>query len=157
MIRFVIPGDGNEVVETIDSLVEERNGWPPTAQREHQIAIDSGNAPHLRIIYDRVIGRVVGCIEATPDRLDAHHRELGFWVGQPFRNTGYVTEAVQLLVPELFRSGSQTVTAATAHDNHAVIRLLGNCGFDLVDQRPHVLPNGTVIDAKFFEQHQFGR
>lgn len=157
MIRFVTPGDGNDVVETIDSLVEERNGWPRTARREHQIAIDTGIAPHLRIIYDRVIGQIVGCIEATPDRLRAHHCELGFWVGQPFRNNGYVTEAVQLLVPELFREGRQTVTAATANDNHAVIRLLDNCGFDLVDQRLHVLPNGTVIDAKFFEQHQFGR
>ena len=145
------------MVETIDSRVEERNGWPPTARREHQLAIDSGKAPHLRIIYDRIIGQVVGCIETTPDRLHPQRCELGFWVGPSFRNVGYVTEAVQLLVPELFRRGRKTVTAATANDNHAVTRLLGNCGFDLVDQRPHSLPNGTVIDAKFFEQHQFGR
>jgi RimJ/RimL family protein N-acetyltransferase len=151
IIRFAVPEDAYGVLGTIDELVIERNGWPAHADEEYRRAVETGRSRRLRVIEDRVIGQMVGCIEATPDRHAADRCEIGFWIAAQFRKAGYASEAVGLLVTHLHGSGMRAIEAFTARDNDAVVKLLINNGFVLADERPHFLPNGKMMEAKCFE------
>ncbi|MGF1552380.1 MAG: GNAT family N-acetyltransferase [Paracoccaceae bacterium] len=55
---------------------------------------------------------------------------LGYWVGPPFWNTGYATEALACLVDHLFETeGVDALGASVFADNPASIQVLQKAGF----------------------------
>jgi ribosomal-protein-alanine N-acetyltransferase len=61
---------------------------------------------------------------------DGNRVELGYWIGEPFWNRGFATEAVRKLAEEAFIAlKSPIVTAEHFADNHASGNVLRKAGF----------------------------
>jgi RimJ/RimL family protein N-acetyltransferase len=77
-------------------------------------------------------GTLVGCagLTATDRGL-----ELGYWVGEPFWNKGYATEAAHALVDMAFReTTTQVLHVACRVINPASRRVVHKCGFQYAGQ-----------------------
>ncbi len=84
-------------------------------------------------------GEEVWAIDATPADgeeligaigLRAATGQLGYWVGAPYWNAGYATEAVEALVAHLFTArGFETLTAGVFLDNAPSAAVLAKAGF----------------------------
>lgn len=73
-----------------------------------------------------IIGNIA--FKGSPDAAGAI--EIGYGIGSRFRSCGYMTEAVQLLADAaLFLPSVRLVTAITAKDNAASIRVLQKSNF----------------------------
>jgi RimJ/RimL family protein N-acetyltransferase len=56
--------------------------------------------------------------------------ELGYWVGEPYWNHGYATEAVQAVIDYAFaNAGLEAITSSCRVVNAASRRVLEKCGF----------------------------
>jgi [ribosomal protein S5]-alanine N-acetyltransferase len=51
----------------------------------------------------RATGDMVGAIGLIVNQVD-HHAELGYWVGKPYWDNGYATEAARLVIDHAFKS-----------------------------------------------------
>lgn len=72
-------------------------------------------------------GKLIGA--AGIERRDSGF-ELGYWIGEPFWNRGFATEAVRKLADEAFSAlKSPAVTAEHFADNHASGNVLRKAGF----------------------------
>jgi len=132
-----------------DPEVGPRSGWMPHRSVEesrtvirsifhngHTWAIEEHRLPGSGTIAGHQPDcTIVGCIcyypcgesniEIGPD--DA---EVGYWVGHPYWNLGFATEALQLLVGYCFREkGFRTLWADHLESNPASGRVLTKCGF----------------------------
>lgn len=75
-------------------------------------------------------GRFLGCCGIEQDASDPSRAEIGYWLGEPFWNQGYATEAAQVLVDMAFRSGPiETIDARCRVVNVASRRVIHKCGF----------------------------
>lgn len=66
----------------------------------HEVAYKEGTAVTLAMVL-RDDGSLIGAIGLTVDRR-SNKGELGYWVGKPFWNCGYATEAASALVAFAF-------------------------------------------------------
>ena len=74
-------------------------------------------------------GHFLGCCGIEP--VDETSVELGYWLGQPFWNQGYMTEAAQVLIDMVFRT-REWVTQIDARcrvTNIGSRRVIQKCGF----------------------------
>ncbi len=55
--------------------------------------------------------------------------EMGYWVGRPYRNQGYITEAIVRVVEYAAGLGVPRIHADTFPDNPASAHVLGKAGF----------------------------
>jgi RimJ/RimL family protein N-acetyltransferase len=59
--------------------------------------------------------------------------EVGYWIGEPFWNQGYATEAAQAVIDHAFRSSAlDEVWASCRMTNEASRRVIVKCGFQWV-------------------------
>lgn len=80
-------------------------------------------------------GAFIGCAGLEPRNHPEHELELGYWIGEPFWNRGYATEAAHALVDLAFRDRATTVLhAACRVRNVASRRVIHKCGFQYVGQ-----------------------
>ncbi len=63
---------------------------------EHRAQFEEGSLVAFAIVLQET-SELVGAISLTVDR-EQHKAELGYWVGQPFWNRGYATEAARSIV-----------------------------------------------------------
>ncbi len=54
---------------------------------------------------------------------------VGYWIGRPYWNQGYATEALQLVIAQVRALGAKGLQAETFPENAASARVLGKCGF----------------------------
>jgi [ribosomal protein S5]-alanine N-acetyltransferase len=82
-------------------------------------------------VFRRADGVLVGGLTlANVRRGVAQAGSLGYWMGAPHARKGYMTEAVQALIPFAFGPlRLHRLEAACIPTNAASIRLLENCGF----------------------------
>lgn len=67
--------------------------------------------------------------------------EIGFWLGKPFWNQGYATEAVRTVSAHAFdERGVAKLTAAVLGKNRAACRVLAKVGFTFLGTRSELLP-----------------
>lgn len=88
---------------------------------------------------------LIGVIGATP-KPDGRE-EVGFWVGPPFWNTGFATEALVAVLDHRFAEGTPTITARVFHDNPQSAKVLTHCGFEYVgDSNGYCVARGAMVD-----------
>lgn len=78
---------------------------------------------------------------------DSHDWELGYWLGEPFWNRGYASEAAAALRDYAF-SGLKLERVVAGHfaDNHASGRVLTKLGFRYTAEKPrHCLAQGANV------------
>lgn len=71
----------------------------------------------------------IGVISLKPGADDAVRRRLGYWVGPPFWNTGYASEAAAAVVGAARAAGAARLDARIASGNEASAHVLINVGF----------------------------
>ncbi len=77
-------------------------------------------------------GQLVGVAGLEPRD---HGLELGYWIGEPYWNKGYATEAAHALVDHAFRSTTaNALHAACRVINPASRRVIHKCGFQYAGQ-----------------------
>ena len=54
---------------------------------------------------------------------------VGYWIGRPYWNQGYATEALQLVIAHVRGLGAKGLQAETFPQNPASARVLAKCGF----------------------------
>jgi RimJ/RimL family protein N-acetyltransferase len=75
-------------------------------------------------------GAFMGCCALEPQE-DEHTLEIGYWLGEPYWNRGYATEAAHVLIDMAFRTRNQIdhIDARCRVTNVASRRVIQKCGF----------------------------
>ena len=113
----------------------------------------------LRASDDALLG---GCTLSTVRRGVTQCCTLGYWIGAQFANQGYMTRALKLLMPFVFRTlGLHRIEAACLIGNDASRKLLLRAGFRQEGlARRYLLINGEWADHLLFallkEEAQLG-
>lgn len=99
---------------------------PPGASEAFIRSVLSGEAREtvwaIEVIGD-LEGALIGVIGLQDDG------EIGYWIGAPFWDTGFATEALQAVVAEARRLGHLRLRAEVFQDNPASARVLSKAGF----------------------------
>jgi len=75
-------------------------------------------------------GEFMGCCGLEPDPDDPGTVELGYWLGEPYWNNGYSTEAAHALIDMAFRTRDiDFIDARCRVTNVASRRVIQKCGF----------------------------
>jgi len=89
------------------------------------------------------------------------HTEVGYWLGKPFWNRGYTTEAVRRMLAFAFQDLKlASVWAGWFHDNPASGRVLEKLGFRAAGAEPrNSLARGHEVDCRnmTLTREDFGR
>jgi RimJ/RimL family protein N-acetyltransferase len=96
---------------------------------------------------------LIGVIGYTPET-----GGLGYWVGPPYWNVGYATEAVAALVAHLFTSRRiERLDAAVFTDNPASASVLLNAGFrDIGGICIFSVARGAAVESRSFRLERAG-
>ena len=132
-------GDRSGLCRILNAAIPR--SWPPPLMDDATIAefiriLNGGTDPYFRLWYWILPGR--GCERRTligsggtgscPDRPDTVM--IGYSVIDEFQGCGYATEALQHLIPEIFKDLSiQTILATTFPELKGSIRVLEKNGF----------------------------
>lgn len=60
--------------------------------------------------------------------------EIAYWVGAPFQNSGFATEAVEAVIAHAFAGDATRLTARVFQDNPASAAVLTKAGFEFVGE-----------------------
>jgi RimJ/RimL family protein N-acetyltransferase len=139
VLRALCPADADKVA----GLANNRNIAEMTATIPHpytaQDALDwiagSGGAEGLTLaICRKSDGEFIGCCGYF--MAGAGVPEIGYWIGEPYWNQGYATEAVRAMIDHLFTSTEHgTLTAGCRVTNAASRAVLDKCGFQWTGAR----------------------
>ena len=94
--------------------------------------------------------RLIGAISLS---IEPEHRriEIGYWLGEAFRGSGYAQEALNLLMPEIFSAGFIRIYALCFPDNTDSMRLLRRLYFIREGRlRQHIVKWGEACDVICF-------
>lgn len=126
-----------------DGMAEE---WIAT----HKQSFNEGRAVSLAIT-DKADGRLLGAISL---QIVARHRraEMGYWIGVPYWNKGYCTEAVKAMIEYGFEKlGLNRIYAHYIVRNEASGRVMEKAGMKYEGHlRQHVDNKGTFEDLKLY-------
>jgi RimJ/RimL family protein N-acetyltransferase len=112
-LRAFAPSDGPRVAQLAgdraiaDTTFSVPHPYPPEAalawMAGHPQAWSARTALTLAITR-RDSGELIGSVRLNSLNLPHRHAELGYWIGRPFWNQGYATEAAGALVAFTFQS-----------------------------------------------------
>ena len=132
-----------------DPEVAYNTGWSLCIGREdsRSFLLESFNNDHTWVIELKGTGDTIGCIHHDEVRIpiqymhDKNQREVGFWIGRPYWNHGFCTEALRLLVDHCFNKiGVTALWGGCYIENQASARVMEKCGF--IDEMEGQGPNG---------------
>ncbi|MEL6235408.1 MAG: GNAT family N-acetyltransferase [Pseudomonadota bacterium] len=104
--------------------------YPPGAAESFIDATLSGRRAERVWVMDGTPSdgaEVIGLISARP--VSPGEEELGYWVGPPFWNTGYASEAVSAIAAHLELAGVQRLHATVFADNPVSAHVIERAGF----------------------------
>ena len=116
-------------------------GWMPhkTVDETRDILENILINDHTYCIVEKSAGRIVGNMgidyvyttnENGENVMVDDERELGFWLGYPYWNKGYMTEAVKATIDYCFNElGMRKLRCGHFDFNHASARVQEKCGF----------------------------
>lgn len=148
-LRPLRPADAEEVVALLgndrDAVLQMSHmPWPcaPTAVREWIALRTQPGTTSFAITRadDEAFLGVIGYggLREMPS--------VGYWIGRPFWNRGYATEALQLVIGQVRTLGGKGLQAETFPENVASARVLAKCGFQYrgVGRRNYPVRGGLV-------------
>lgn len=120
-----------------DPDVGPRAGWPPHQSVEESLEIIRTvfNSDHVWALVLKESNRLIGCMgyyDFTESNIGIEEgdAEVGYWIGKPFWNQGYCTEALRAMIDYCFNTkGFITLWADHFVDNPASGNVMEKCGF----------------------------
>lgn len=169
VLRAFVPGDAPRVRE----LAGDRAIAATTMNIPHPYpegAADEwiASLPELfasgRVVSFAVTLRATGeLIGGCGLRLNELHKraELGYWIGKPYWNNGYATEAAKAVIGYAFARGFNRVFAEHYHTNPASGRVLRKAGMSFEGVlRQHMIKWGEPMDMHIYSilasEHESG-
>lgn len=136
ILRAFVPGDAPRVRELAgDHAIAAMtcaipHPYPEGAAEEWIASLpeswESGKSVHFALTL-RATGELIGGCGLVFNEL--HKRaELGYWIGKPYWNNGYATEAARAAIQYAFARGFKRVFAEHYHTNPASGRVLEKAG-----------------------------
>lgn len=109
---------------------------------------EPGNGEFIFAITERESGLLFGAI-GLHARPDFHHAELGYWIGTPYWNQGYVTEAVRRVIDwGLREAGLRRIHAHHFSNNPASGAVMRKAGMSYEGtMRRHIHKWGEFYDS----------
>ncbi len=105
-----------------------RGSFRERVRRCHQLGEE--DSAHAYFIFDPNDSLVGGITLSNIRRGVAQMGSLGYWIGEPYKQKGYMTDAVNTITAHAhFSWGLHRVEAACLPRNEASIRLLKTCRF----------------------------
>jgi len=96
-------------------------------------------------LFSSAEGNCVGSLSVQNIELSGRRCELGYWIGASYEGQGFATEAVLLLVSELFQVGFFRIEICADSENEASQRVAEKAGFRL----DGILRGDTWRDGRF--------
>lgn len=125
--------------------------YPEGAAAEWIAGHDDASNNHIFAITLREGGGVMGAIGL---HVDSNHdrAEIGYWIGVPFWNRGYVTEAAKVIVEYVFNTlNLNRVFAFHFTRNPASGRVLQKIGMNREGtMRQHIVKWGEHVDVDYY-------
>jgi len=133
--RLVLRAPCHEDVKRIAALAGDRRVAVNTARIPHPYGVGDaeqfiaavngrGGETVFAILLD---GSLIGMCGIDPDNGPG---EIGYWIGVPYWNRGYATEAVRAVIDHAFGAqGCDALQAGARVSNPASRRVLEKCGF----------------------------
>jgi ribosomal-protein-alanine N-acetyltransferase len=112
---------------------------------------ERAGAQYMRAMVRKDSGELVGCVGLGVAQ--RHHRaELAYWVGRPWWNLGYASEAALRMVQFAFTDlGLHRVWAAAMPHNPASMRVMEKIGMRREGHlRHHAFKDGHFIDLVYY-------
>jgi RimJ/RimL family protein N-acetyltransferase len=148
-----------ELFATMDETVECENGWPTGYLAEMKTAIDADtvtNRPCDDVGYGiRVRSAtgepvLVGAVTLSAIDPELHSAEIGWHMVADVRGQGIGKIGLRLAATGFRNAGLESLIIGTAETNSAVHRAVEGLGASLTRTGPHTLPNGRVIDSRWY-------
>jgi RimJ/RimL family protein N-acetyltransferase len=107
-----------------------------------------GRSDQVFMITDRRSGEIIGAIGLVGFTREHSRAKIGYWIGRPFWNRGYATEAVCAVLDYGFRViGLHRIYAFSLTRNKASGRVIEKCGMRHEGVlRHHIQKNGNFQD-----------
>lgn len=120
----------------------ERGGWPvhQSVEQSRQVLRDYFMNDETWAVERLATHELIGCmgyLTASMSHLNIKddEAEVGYWIGKPFWNNGYATEALQLLVDHCLTQKRLTALWGTHFlSNPSSGRVMEKCGFTEVER-----------------------
>ena len=121
----------------------------PRSRDEVTDYLDGRDAPHFLPCLD---GDPIGYAWLMDVDETSGHAEVGFWIVQEERDSGYATETLDLVVEYAFQErGLRRLFARVFEGNDASMRVLEKVGFEREGcLREHYYVDGGPVDALIF-------
>lgn len=140
----------------VTDFVQEYNAMQAMSPEEYQQSIDSEIGDENTIYLElKETGKAIGQIHIAPDSL--RHRVkslcLSYWLGEPYAKHGYMKEALEAVIDDMFAHRDIDVVCARAFStNVGSKKLLTKLGFnhDGTIRRAVVGYKGIVFDDSVF-------
>jgi RimJ/RimL family protein N-acetyltransferase len=143
---------------TMDQTVYDENGWGHELVTEAQLEAagessdamsdDVGFAIQLRA--SDAAPRLVGAVTLAHIDPELRSAEVGWWMAADVRGQGIGKVGLRLAVEGFRDAGLETLIVGTAETNIAVHRSVEWLGGVLEKSTPHELPNGKVVDSRWY-------
>jgi RimJ/RimL family protein N-acetyltransferase len=143
---------------TMDQTVYDENGWGKRSviaaqlnavgESSEAMSDDVGFAIQLR--SPDAAPRVVGAVTLAQIDRELRSAEVGWWMSADVRGQGIGKAGLRLAVEGFRDAGLETLIVGTAETNIAVQRSVEWLGGVLTKSGPHKLPNGKVIDSRWY-------
>ncbi|MDO4217779.1 MAG: GNAT family N-acetyltransferase [Bacteroidales bacterium] len=135
-------------------VIGNRAGWPPHKSPDESLEI-------IRTVFhndttwaieNKENHRPIGCIGYMPTfdlKLPTQEGDvlIGYWIGQPYWNQGFCTEALRLMI-EYIKTTTHIPSLISSHyiDNPASGRVMEKCGF--IDIGQTIIENNNQQQGK---------
>lgn len=141
--RLVLRAPHEEDIDALSHLANNANiatmvsrmPHPYTAKDAADFVRRNRNGEIGKCVYAITLadnGTFMGCCALEPHDGDERTLEMGYWLGEPFWNNGYTTEAAHALIDMAFRTRDiDQIDARCRVTNIASRRVIQKCGFQL--------------------------
>ncbi len=126
----------------------------PYTEQDAEWWIDLGSKAGL-IRAITLDDQLIGCIGVTKGEFEyARNGELGYWLNSDFWGKGYASDAVNLIIEEVFKTTDINRLFATVFcGNLGSMRVLEKCHF----VKEATLSQGIYKNGQFYDSHLFAR
>jgi len=157
-LRPILPEDRERMLDILTSEkvnrtymlpdYEHRADADPLFLRLMKMCQENGTYVRAIALADGLIG-FLNQVEA-----DAHTIELGYVIHPDFHGKGYMTEALQLAMEELFRLGYGEIITGAFSTNAASIRVMEKCAMTKLPKTDEIPYRGNTHICVYYKKTQ---
>lgn len=155
-LRSIFPEDRERMLDILTSSKVNRTYMlPDYANREDAAPLflrlmdmSGDESKYVRAIANE--DGLVGFLNHTD--MQGKQIELGYVIHPDFQEKGYMTEALQRALDELFNLGYEEVITGAFSANAASIRVMEKCGMTRMDQTDEIEYRGNIHTCVYYKK-----